>query len=250
VRTVPSAINAAYTSQSLDFHTDLLYFQNPPHIQLLHCIQSSSSGGASVFVDAYKSAIQLLSSDVEAFNTLASIPVNYHYNHPDSNLYHTTKPVFELRPLRIGDATYRTMAEYLEAWRQKQAEGVVLPNITAADCLEKINWGPPFQAPFSLQEQSAQPAHASANPREALNLKVERWHDAARKFNCLLHRAESLHERLMKPGECVLFDNTRVLHARRAFDAGDIGKARWLKGGYVDKDPYLSKLRVLRGMLG
>ena len=141
------------------------------------------------------------------------------------------------------------MAEYLEAWRQKQAEGAALPDITATDCLEKINWGPPFQAPFSLQEQSAQPAYPSSKPRQTLNHKVDRWHAAASKFDSLLHRAEGLHERLMKPGECVLFDNTRVLHARRAFDVGDVGKARWLKGGYVDKDPYLSKLRVLRGKL-
>jgi hypothetical protein len=203
-----------------------------------------------VFVDAFKSALDLLSVDVEAFNTLASTPVNYHYNHPDSNLYHTTKAVFELRPLRIGTTTHSTLIEYLEAWRLKQAKGENLPHITAADCLEKINWGPPFQAPFSLQEQSAQPAYASSNPRETLNHKIDRWHAAARKFSALLHRPESLYERLMKPGQCVLFDNTRVLHARRAFDAADVGKARWLKGGYVDKDPYLSRLRVLRGKLG
>lgn len=250
VRTVPRAINAAYTSRSLDFHTDLLYFQDPPHIQLLHCIQSSSSGGASVFVDAFESALHLLSADAAAFNTLASVPVNYHYNHPDSNLYHTTKPVFELRPLRIGTTTYPTVTEYLEAWHQKQSEGAALPTITAADCLEKINWGPPFQAPFSLQEQSAKPFPASPNPRETLNRKVGVWHAAAKKFSALLHRPESLHERLMKPGQCVLFDNTRVLHARRAFDVADVGRARWLKGGYVDRDPYLSRLRVLRGKLG
>ena len=49
----------------------------------------------------------------------------------------------------------------------------------------------------------------------------------------------------LKEGECVIFQNRRVLHARNAFDAesGD----RWLKGAYVDGDVYRSKLRVLRG---
>lgn len=186
-----------------------------------------------------------MQKDPYAFNTLASVPVNYHYNHPNANLYHTTKPVFELRPLKIGETTYQTVSEYLDAWKQEQAKGRALPDITLVDCLEKINWGPPFMAPFTLQEQSAQAAYGSSNSRETLNRKVDRWHAAARKFSALLHRPDSLYERLMRPGECVLFNNTRTLHARRAFNHDDVGKARWLKGGYVDKDPFLSKLRVL-----
>ena len=41
----------------------------------------------------------------------------------------------------------------------------------------------------------------------------------------------------------MVFQNRRVLHARRGFDAesGD----RWLKGAYVGGDAYRSKLRVL-----
>ena len=50
---------------------------------------------------------------------------------------------------------------------------------------------------------------------------------------------------MMKPGECVLFDNRRVLHARKAFEVADAGKERWLRGAYLDKDPFVSKLRVL-----
>ncbi|EEU43603.1 uncharacterized protein NECHADRAFT_45388, partial [Fusarium vanettenii 77-13-4] len=212
VRTVPKAINAAYTSHGLGFHTDLLYFQQPPHIQLLHCVQSASSGGASVFADAYKAAVDLFETDMEAFDTLATVPVNYHYNHPNANVYRTTKPVIDLRPMRIGDQIYT-----------------------------RINWGPPFLAPFSNHE---------AQGVSALNDKVERWHDAAVKFNALLQRPEYLFERKMNPGDCVLFDNTRTLHSRRAFDMADVGKPRWLRGTYVDKDPYLSKLRVLQNKFG
>ncbi|KAK4503197.1 hypothetical protein PRZ48_006625 [Zasmidium cellare] len=229
---------------------DLLYFDSPPHVQLLYCIQSSSFGGASVFVDAFKAAVKLYSTDQDAFNTLASIRVNYHYNHPDENLYHTTKPVFELRPLKIGDTSYTSVFDYLRAWQEKQATGAPLPDIDLTDCLEKINWGPPFLAPFSLKEQTLQPSVPSNTPRETLNQKMDRWHAAARKFSAILHKPDNLHERLMQAGQCVLFDNTRVLHARRAFDAGDVGKARWLKGGYVDKDPFFSKLRVLKGKYG
>ena len=41
----------------------------------------------------------------------------------------------------------------------------------------------------------------------------------------------------------MIFDNRRVLHARRAFDATK--GERWLKGAYVDDDVFFSRLRVL-----
>lgn len=113
VRTVTQAINAAYISADLGFHTDLLCFQNPPHIQLLHCVQSASKGGASVFADAYRSAVDLFHSDPDALEILATLPVNYHYNHPNGNLYRTTKPVIDLRPLRIGDKVYTRVQDYV-----------------------------------------------------------------------------------------------------------------------------------------
>lgn len=115
--------------------------------------------------------------------------------------------------------------------------------------MDKVNWGPPFLAPFSLDENAAQQYLGHA-PLSSLNNKVEKWHDAATKFNALLQRPEYLFERKMDPGDCVLFDNTRTLHSRRGFEMADIGKPRWLRGTYVDRDPYYSKLRVLRQKLG
>ncbi|USW52098.1 Putative TauD/TfdA-like domain, gamma-butyrobetaine hydroxylase-like, GBBH-like domain superfamily [Septoria linicola] len=122
VRTVPSAINTAYTSSDLGFHTDLLYFSNPPHIQLLHCIQSSSAGGASVFADAFKSAVELSAQDREAFDVLFKLSVNYHYHHPEDNVYFTTKKVFEFNE------------EYLR--KLKESDGAV----TKEDVVEGRGW--------------------------------------------------------------------------------------------------------------
>lgn len=252
---MPQAINAAYTSHDLGFHTDLLYFQHPPHIQLLHCIQSASTGGASVFADAYKAAIDLFHSDPDAFEILATVPVNYHYNHPDDNVYRTTKPVIDLQPLRINGAVYTSLAAYKRDWHATSlaAGGPGWTDEMLVSCMDKINWGPPFLAPFSQHETSTH-ALPRAQPDEtalaALNGKVALWHDAARKFNGFLQRDEYLYERKMKPGECVLFDNTRTLHSRREFEAQDVGRPRWLRGTYVDKDPYFSKMRVLEGKFG
>ncbi|KAL6912494.1 hypothetical protein FSST1_010254 [Fusarium sambucinum] len=83
-----------------------------------------------------------------------------------------------------------------------------------------------------------------------LNENVDKWHEAAFKFNALLQRSEYLYERKMNSGDCVLFDNTRTLHSRRAFEAADVGKPRWLRGTYVDKDSYFSQLRVLKNRFG
>ncbi len=47
----------------------------------------------------------------------------------------------------------------------------------------------------------------------------------------------------LEPGECFVVDNTRVLHARKAY-AGT--GTRWLQGCYADKDSLLSKLAALQ----
>lgn len=46
----------------------------------------------------------------------------------------------------------------------------------------------------------------------------------------------------LQPGECFIVDNTRVLHARKAFSGSG---SRWLQGCYADKDGLLSTLCVL-----
>ena len=46
----------------------------------------------------------------------------------------------------------------------------------------------------------------------------------------------------LDPGDCVIFDNTRILHARTAFDSGG---GRHLQGCYADLDSLASCLNVL-----
>lgn len=47
------------------------------------------------------------------------------------------------------------------------------------------------------------------------------------------------------PGDMVIFDNRRLLHARDAFDPGK-GGSRWLQGCYLERDEIRSRLRMLR----
>ncbi|MGI9426492.1 MAG: 2-trimethylaminoethylphosphonate dioxygenase [Hyphomicrobiaceae bacterium] len=50
----------------------------------------------------------------------------------------------------------------------------------------------------------------------------------------------------LDPGECFVVDNTRVLHARKAYSGSG---TRWLQGCYADKDGLYSKLAALEAVL-
>ena len=50
-------------------------------------------------------------------------------------------------------------------------------------------------------------------------------------------------------GECVVFDNLRILHGRKGFDLKENGE-RTVQGGYVDWDEVRSKINILKLVLG
>ena len=49
----------------------------------------------------------------------------------------------------------------------------------------------------------------------------------------------------LAPGDCLVFDNTRILHARTAFTVGASSPGRHLQGCYADLDGLASTLAVL-----
>lgn len=208
VRSVSNAKNVAYTDVHLGFHMDLLYMQQPPRLQLLHCLRASEKGGISLFTDSYRAMQQLFELDRSAFWTLVDTPVNFHYDN-DSHHYFRSRRTFQLQEgvTKIPENTKRV-------W----------------DYMEAVNWAPPFQAPFN---------HTKGDV--ALAKRVRAWHEAAQVFRDLTELNWAVYGQQMKPGECVIFDNRRILHARTAFAGGE----RWLRGAYLDDDPYLSKMRVL-----
>jgi len=72
--------------------------------------------------------------------------------------------------------------------------------------------------------------------------EMEAYYDAYRCFAKLVEDESTQVSFRLAPGELFIVDNTRVLHARRAFSGSG---TRWLQGCYADKDGLLSKLRVL-----
>ncbi|KAK0273983.1 hypothetical protein LTS00_015625 [Friedmanniomyces endolithicus] len=237
VRSVPNAKNVAYTAQDLGFHMDLLYMQQPPRLQFLHCIRSSPEGGASLFTDSMRAAKDLIHQDHKAFGRLAFLRMGFHYNHPEE-YYHYAHPTISLQ-LPGGFKTTAAALEQLEG--DNLSPGSLLDvKQELIDSVRSVAWAPPLQSPFH-----GTAAFGFKPDLRRLNQNLQRWRWAAQKFSAHIHKPDGILERMMKPGECVIFDNQRILHARRAFEVQDAGKERWLRGAYLDSDPYHSKLRVL-----
>ncbi|KAI0157865.1 Clavaminate synthase-like protein [Hypoxylon sp. FL1284] len=95
-----------------------------------------------------------------------------------------------------------------------------------------IFWSPPFQDSTQQLEKT-----------EGGSRYHRRWLAAATEFRRLLEEERWTYEYKMQPGECVVFDNLRVLHGRRMFNTAS--GSRWLKGAYVADDVFRSKLAVL-----
>ena len=71
---------------------------------------------------------------------------------------------------------------------------------------------------------------------------MQSFYPAYRHFAEILERAEQQIVFKLQPGELILFDNTRILHARTAYSAGG---TRHLQGAYSDLDGLYSSLRKL-----
>jgi gamma-butyrobetaine dioxygenase len=95
VRSVVDPTNLAYTSLGLPPHTDNPYRDPAPTLQLLHCLQSTASGGDNVLVDAWRVAAEVRTLDPDGFALLASVPVSFEYS-DDTTEVRTTTPLIDV----------------------------------------------------------------------------------------------------------------------------------------------------------
>ncbi|KAK3347502.1 taurine catabolism dioxygenase TauD, TfdA family-domain-containing protein [Neurospora tetraspora] len=230
VRSKPRAENVAYTNVFLGLHQDLMYIDPPPRLQLLHCIANSFEGGESLFSDGARAAYSLELNNPAAFDQLrGNRSPQFHY-HRNGNDYH------------MGRNTFRY------AGRTGQGNGF----------LSRIHWAPPFQAPFSRQtgatatnvlgnrviQDGGGGAYAEGEHSmvvvEEKGKNMTKWVPAAKEFEREISAEENMFELKMKEGECVIFDNWRVLHGRREFqtEGQAEGAERWLKGTYISHQVY------------
>lgn len=189
----PQAENVAYTAQFLGLHQDLLYYPDPPRVQLLHCLANECDGGESLFSDGVFAATTIADRRWATFQTLLAYPTAYHYD-KNGNVYYAERPVVAGRP----------------------------GNAPPANLVDNVWWSPPFQAPFPIDSR-----------------RMANWYLAAKQFQLELERPSNVVEHKLAAGECVVFDNWRVLHGRRQFEAG-VGR-RHLKGTYVDNATFRAR---------
>eukprot|EP01062_Namystynia_karyoxenos_P062277 TRINITY_DN55188_c0_g1_i1.p1 TRINITY_DN55188_c0_g1~~TRINITY_DN55188_c0_g1_i1.p1 ORF type:complete len:442 (+),score=115.70 TRINITY_DN55188_c0_g1_i1:87-1412(+) len=78
-------INIAYTTDGLAPHQDLPYYESPPGVQLLHCLEFSAActGGESLLLDSHAAAELLRQRHPEHFAVLARVPATFQKDHVD-----------------------------------------------------------------------------------------------------------------------------------------------------------------------
>lgn len=211
VISVPEAKNVAYTSVYLPLHMDLLYYESPPGIQLLHVIKNSTIGGESLFADSFAAATHVLRTDPEAYDALTRVPISYHYDNDGYHYYYS-------RPLVVEDAN-----------------GTVNPE-TGRKFIHTVNYSPPFQGPLD----------ALAPGSEFSDAEINAFLRGLRSFESYIEDKVNQIEFKMEENCCVIFMNRRALHARNEFEPGS--GYRWFRGTYLDLDSYQSKLRVANGL--
>ena len=69
------------------------------------------------------------------------------------------------------------------------------------------------------------------------------WYAAYRRFGEIIDDTAMEVTFRLEPGEAFIVDNTRVLHARKAYSGTG---TRWLQGCYADKDGLRSRLAALQ----
>lgn len=219
VRSVPQAKNVAYTSKVLDFHMDLLYMKEPPGLQILHCLENSCTGGESEFVDAYK-ALDYIHTERPDYTGALSTPqfkIRYGYNN-DPHFYSDNKSVVKFKPVAKRHEPHMLVRH---ARDHKFIEAI-----------DRVYWSPPFINSIS---SGLEHHFSDTNP------SYRNFLQAAKYFAKSLRRDGCVYETKLPAGTCAVFDNLRVLHARKAFDVNS-GK-RWLKGVYGDAQDLRSMTR-------
>lgn len=246
VKSQENSKNVAYTNLSLGLHMDLLHYENPPRYQLLHYLYSHPrlTGGQSYFVDSFKIAEIIRRTEPEVYETLCETPVAFEYRN-GGHWRHYERPTFERQQQDQYDKSGK-----IDINKNNSNSN----NNSHKFFLNAVNYSPPFQAPQVLDQIGG--AHG-----------MEKLHHALKTFANLAAQPELTYRIDMKPGDCVAFDNRRVLHARTAFDlqqhhpngnnhydGGNNDSAanndeampvRWLKGAYVEADSVADTYRVL-----
>jgi len=132
VKSEVNAVNLAYTNLGLQAHTDNPYRDPVPTMQILYCLENSTSGGDTKVVDGFKAAVLLKEKNHEYFNLLTKYCARFEYNGDEKTHLKSRRPMIELSPdgeiiairfnnrstAPITDVPYKDMENYYNAYRK------------------------------------------------------------------------------------------------------------------------------------
>ncbi|XP_046853688.1 gamma-butyrobetaine dioxygenase-like [Xenia sp. Carnegie-2017] len=213
VKETLSPSNLAYTNKQLPLHVDLPSMNNPPNVQVLHCIKQSSGGGDSLFLDGFYVSKNIFLQDARAFELLRSFYV------PFVDIGSTLSGISNLDALTVS-------------------------KLFGSDFL-KINKHGRISS-FKYNGFVESESKGDCTPDELLE-----YYDALFVLTSHLKDPKSIIDHRLKPGQIIMFHNDRVLHGRSKLVSPQKKlNERWLQGVYFEWDVIFSKLRSLQEKLG
>lgn len=205
VRVDRNASNLAFTALPIGPHTDNPYRDPAPSVQLLHCLVNAAEGGESGLLDGYTAAAILRAEDPAAFHCLTTTPVTFRYADASAELS-ATRPMIEL---------------------------------TATGLVSQIRYNSRSVQPPAPRPDASTPATTASAAAAA---QLTEFYRAYRALATILLRPELTVRFSLGPGDCLVFDNTRLMHSRTGFTATG---ERHLQGCYADLDGVESTVAVL-----
>jgi gamma-butyrobetaine dioxygenase len=213
VRVEATPANLAFTALPIAPHTDNPYRDPVPTVQLLHCLATAAEGGDSGLVDGFMAAARLRAADPPAFEILARTPVTFAYSDATAEL-RATRPMIGLDPHgRIREVRFNSRSMQAPRLAREGREG--------------------------RGGQEGRGGRGGRGGRE----EIAAFYAAYRALAEMIMKPELMLTFRLGPGDCVVLDNTRILHARTGFGAAG---GRHLQGCYADLDGVASTLAVLR----
>ena len=205
-----------------DSHQDLLYYKEPPKLQILHCLKQSDEGGESLFSDSFRAVrnfyrrnFPITTKRISIAHALMTFKVPFHYKNNGHWLwcFHPTLTVDQDMVTGTSYGSLELNNDFLDV------------DSFCNDTLQAVRWSPPFQAPIGRFSSAPEPG-------------LDQWITGARLLREEFQRPSSIYQTKLEEGTCVIFDNSRILHARKAFSSSE----RWLRGAYIDETTFTQQI--------
>jgi gamma-butyrobetaine dioxygenase len=213
VRVQPAPGNLAFTSRQILPHTDNPYRDPVPTVQLLHCLRPA------------------VKADGPGGTGGGSPPCAEKAGGGDTGLVDGFAAAAELRAGDAGSFDVLTGTPVPFGYVDKETE------LRASQ--------PLIQLSPRGRVRGVRFNNRSARPLRLPYAEVTAFYPAYRRWAELLAQPERQLKLRLAEGDCLIFDNTRILHARTAFSIPHGSPGRHLQGCYADLDGLASTLAVL-----